>query len=274
VVKRTRKTDPERTSKVATENRPLAAPWMLLGLTPEAVPLPDPDRVWSVLALASTDAAGTRHSAALTTRLRALALLALDLAAGLEDCEAASNPNDEAVDWYRTLGTDVVERAAAGLGVLHAVRAKETRREFRRTFALAQRQAGLESELAALRAFLIEREGPLPARLREAQRASLLARALAWVEGHAEPTPASWRWCVEDPANFDDLLKERIVPLTVRLMVATSSLSRERLYALRRWRLRVWGDAAPEKARLVAHLDLRGPPRGIPDLPRTPEQGR
>lgn len=248
----------------ANRTESMAAPWMLRGLTPEDVPLPDADAMWSVLALPSSDAMGGVRSAALTTRLRALALLALDLTAGLEDCEAASSPNDEAVDWYRTLGTDLVERAAAGLGVLHAVRAKEARREFRIAFALAQRQAGLEAELAALREFLIERFGPFPARLRQAPRAALLERAQLLLGAPKAPGPDSWRQCVADAANFDDLLGGRIVPVAVRIMMVTSSLSRERLYALRRWRLRVWGDAAPEEELLVARLELRGPPRGIP----------
>lgn len=268
MAKRPPKADPDRESKAETENNaqgpPLADPTMLLGLTAKDLPLPDPDRIWSVLAMPSTDGAGVRRSSALVVRLRALALLALDLASGIEELDAGSSSRAEELDWHQTLGADLVDRAAQGLGVLHAARAKETRRDFRRAFALAQRQAGLEAELGALRAFLIERTGPIPVRLREGQRAGLRERALALLAGRAVPTPASWLWCVQDPASFDDLLKERIVPVAVRLIMERSSLSRERLYALRRWRLRVWGDAVPEKARLVARLDLRGPPRGVP----------
>lgn len=263
---RTRKTAPEPTSDLATakpvSDRPLADPRMLRGLTPEDLPLPDADAMWSVLALPSSDAMGGVRSAALTTRLRALAMAALDLAGSLDDLEAASNPDADVVDWYQTVGTDLVERAAASLGVLHAARAVETRREFRRAFALVQRQAGLEAELAALRAFLIEQAGPLPARLRDARRASLQAEVLAALEGRK--VPSSWRPCLVDPEHFDDLLKGRFVPIAVRMMMASTSLSRERLYALRRWRLRFWGDAVLVKGRWVTRLDLRGPPRGIP----------
>ncbi len=266
MAKRTRKTDPEGTSDVAAtkpvSDRPLADPRMLRGLTPEDVPLPDADAMWSVLALSSSDATGSVRSEALTTRLRALALAALDLAGSLDDLEAASSPDGDVVDWYQTVGTDLVERAASSLGVLHAARSVETRREFRRAFALAQRQAGLEAELAALRTFLIGRVGPFPARLRDARRASLQAEALAALKGRKEP--ASWQPCVVDPENFDDLLKSRFVPISVRMMMASTSLSRERLYALRRWRLRFWGDAVLVKGRWVTRLELRGPPRGMP----------
>lgn len=243
------------------KRRPLARPEMLLGLTPDDLPLPDPDRVWAVLGADSADDSGSVDPVAVVTRLRALALVALDTATRIESLPTPTAARVAESIWNGVIGTDLVECAAEALGVHHARRAKEARDELRQRLRLAGMLIRVESELRALHAFLRGRDLLRP-RIGRDRVEAVRAQARDSMAGRSDAERPVWTSCLADELGFEEVIRGKFIPQAVRQVVVSTGATREKVYAARRWCAKVWPEGLPGGGRLLLHLELVGPPRG------------
>ena len=234
---------------------------MLRGLTTDDLPLPDPERIWAVIAARSGTGFGAADTRALVTRLRALALVALDAAEHIEGSQAPTERRRDDAAWHRAVGQDLVERAAQALGVHHARRAAEVRDELRLRYKLATAVERVEGELLELGTTL-RGTGAVPRRVRRDVATSLLARLRAEVATRPTGVPESWVACLDDLELLRRVFSGSVTPIAVGVVAGRLGVTREKIYAARKWWSRLEVDGRVMPGRLEAHLELRGPPRG------------
>lgn len=249
-----------------TPKRVLASPESLRGITADDIPLfGNADVVWRVLGLEHGDSLD-----ALATRLRALALVALDAAYGVEH----ARPDD--LDWWRLLGGDLVRRTGDSLGVLHARRAAGARAEFRGRARMLRELDRVTREVESLKSTLIDLGLAGQRTGRDAMPGTFAAAAKHLKDldasGVAGTVPDSWRRCVESLDLFSDFWGSPSA-FARRVVGGDEGLSLGQLSALVRWgkALAARKIDAAEPSQLWVRDELRGPPRGTLGRPRPPK---